>query len=151
MTWETRRRIKMSGQDLTVLIGTMDDEAVEQVLALFADMELIVSSPPKTGLVMLTVKDSFETGFHLGEVLVTRASVVFRDWEGFGMVSGEAPRRALARAAADAVFRCPEATGIKNNLRACLLKEKLMEKKRLAESAALIGATRVNFDLMPGA
>lgn len=141
----------MSGQDLTVLIDTMDDETVEEVLALFADMELIVSSPPKTGLVMLTVKDSFETDFHLGEVLVTRAGVVFRGWEGFGMVSGEASRRSLARAAADAVFRCPEATGIKDNLRACLQKEELMQKKRLAENAALITATRVNFDLMPGA
>lgn len=141
----------MSGQDLTVLIDTMDDKSVEQVLALFADMELIISSPPKSGLVMLTVKDSFETDFHLGEVLVTRASVVFRGWEGFGMVSGEAPRRALARAAADAVLRCPEATGIQDNLRACLQKEELMQKNRHTESAALIAATRVNFDLMPGA
>ncbi len=141
----------MSGQDLTVLIDTMDDETVEQVLALLAGMELIVSSPPKTGLVMLTVKDSFETDFHLGEVLVTRAGVVFRGCEGFGMVSGEAPRRALARAAADAVLSCPEATGIQDNLRACLQKEELMQKNRHTESAALIAATRVNFDLMPGA
>ena len=141
----------MSYEDLTVVINSMDDEAVEQVLLLFAGMELIVSSPPKTGLVMLTVKDSFETDFHLGEVLVTRAGIVFQGWEGFGMVSGEAPRRALARAAADAVFRCPEATGIQDNLQACLQKEELMQKKRLAESAALIAATRVNFDLMPGA
>lgn len=141
----------MGSEDLTALIGTMDDETVEQVLALLAGMELIVSSPPKTGLVMLTVKDSFETDFHLGEVLVTRAGVVFRGCEGFGMVSGEAPRRALARAAADAVLSCPEATGIQDNLRACLQKEELIQKKRLAESAALIAATRVNFDLMPGA
>jgi len=142
---------EMGSEDLTVLIGTMDDETVEQVLGLFADVELTVTIPPCSGLVMLTVKDSFETDFHLGEVLVTRAGVVFRGWEGFGMVSGEAPRRALARAAADAVFRCPEATGIQDNLRACLQKEELMQKKRLAESAALIAATRVNFDLMPGA
>jgi len=141
----------MGSEDLTVLIGTMDDETVEQVLGLFADVELTVTIPPCSGLVMLTVKDSFETDFHLGEVLVTRARVVFRGCEGFGMVSGEAPRRALARAAADAVLSCPEATGIQDNLRACLQKEELMQKKRLAESAALIAATRVNFDLMPGA
>jgi phosphonate C-P lyase system protein PhnG len=146
-----KKEREMGSEDLTALIDTMDDEIVEQVLALFADMELIVSSPPKTGLVMLTAKDSFETDFQLGEVLVTRASVVFRGCEGFGMVSGEAPRRALARAAADAVLRCPETTRIQDNLRDCLQKEELIQKKRLAENAALIAATRVNFDLMPGA
>ena len=67
------------------------------------------------------------------------------------MVSGEAPRRALARAAADAVLRCLEPTGIQDNLHACLEQEELIQKTRLAESAALVAATKVNFDLMPGA
>jgi len=141
----------MGSEDLTVLIGTMDDETVEQVLGLFADVELTVTIPPCSGLVMLTVKDSFETDFHLGEVLVTEARVVFRGCEGFGMVPGEAPRRALARAAADAVLRCPEPAGIQDDLRACLEQEESIRKPRLAEDAALVAATKVNFDLMPGA
>ncbi|MBI5592691.1 MAG: phosphonate C-P lyase system protein PhnG [Deltaproteobacteria bacterium] len=141
----------MSRADLTVLINTMDEQKVENVLALFADVELTVSRPPGSGLVMLTVKDSFETDFHLGEVLVTEARVIFRGCEGFGMVSGEAPRRALARAAADAVFRCPEPTEVHDNLMACLEQEELMRKNRLAADAALVAATKVNFDLMPGA
>ena len=141
----------MSHADLTVLINTMDEQRVENVLALFANVELTVSRPPCSGLMMLTVKDCFETNFHLGEVLVTEARIVFRGCEGFGMVSGEAPRRALARAAADAVLRCPEPTEIQENLRACLEQEESMQKTRLTESAALIAATKVNFDLMPGA
>ena len=141
----------MSRADLTVLINTMDEQRVENVLALFADVELTVSRPPRSGLMMLTVKDCFETDFHLGEVLVTEARVLFRGCEGFGMVSGEAPRRALARAAADAVLRCPEPTEIQDELRAHLEQEESMQKTRLAESAALIAATKVNFDLMPGA
>jgi alpha-D-ribose 1-methylphosphonate 5-triphosphate synthase subunit PhnG len=97
----------MSHADLTVLINTMDEQRVESVLDLFANEELTVSRPPSSGLVMLTVKDCFETDFHLGEVLVTEARIVFRGCEGYGMVPGEAPRRALARAAVDAVLRCP--------------------------------------------
>ena len=141
----------MSRADLTVLINTMDEQKVENVLALFADVELMVSRPPRSGLMMLTVKDCFETDFHLGGVLVTEAHVVFRGCEGFGMVPGEAPRKALARAAADAVLRCPEPTGIQDNLRACLEQEESIRKTRLAESTALVAATKVNFDLMPGA
>lgn len=141
----------MSRADLTALINTMDEQQVEQLLALFADVELTVSHPPRTGLMMLTVQDSFATDFHLGEVLVTEARVLFRGCEGYGMVSGEAPRRALARAAADAVFRCPDAADIQEGLRGCLHQEEVMEKTRQAESDALFAATKVNFDLMPGA
>jgi len=141
----------MCRADLTALINTMDEQRVENVLALFADVELTVSRPPCSGLMMLTVKDCFETDFHLGEVLVTEARVLFRGYEGFGMVSGEAPRRALARAAADAVLRCPEPTEIQDELRAHFEQEESMQKTRLAESASLIAATKVNFDLMPGA
>jgi alpha-D-ribose 1-methylphosphonate 5-triphosphate synthase subunit PhnG len=141
----------MCRADLTVLINTMDEQRVENVLALFADVEFTVSRSPRSGLMMLTVKDCFETDFHLGEVLVTEARVLYRGCEGFGMVSGEAPRRALARAAADAVLRCPERTEIQNKLRAYLEQEESMQKTRLAESASLIAATKVNFDLMPGA
>jgi alpha-D-ribose 1-methylphosphonate 5-triphosphate synthase subunit PhnG len=141
----------MSHADLTVLINTMDEQQVESLLELFANEELTVSRPPRTGLVMLTVKDCFETDFHLGEVLVTEARVVFRGCEGYGMIPGEAPRRALARAAADAVLRCSEPAGIQKDLRAFLEREEAIRETRLAEEAALVAATKVNFDLMPGA
>lgn len=141
----------MSSADLTALINTMDEQMVEQLLALLAYVELTVSRPPRTGLMMLTVKDSFDTDFHLGEVLVTEAGVIFRGCEGYGMVSGEAPRRALARAAADAVFRCADAVDIQESLRVFLHQEEAMERTRQAESSALVAATKVNFDLMPGA
>lgn len=140
----------MSHADLTALINTMNEQRVEQLLALFTDVELTVSRPPRTGLVMLTVKDSFDTDFHLGEVLVTEAWVVYRGCEGYGMVSGEAPRRALARAAADAVFRSPDSADFQEGLRTCLQQEEVVQQTRQAESSALVAATKVNFDLMPG-
>lgn len=141
----------MTAADLTVLFEAMDDGMVEQLLALFADVELTISLPPRTGLMMLTVKDSFGTDFHVGEVLVTEARILFHGSEGFGMVAGEAPRRALARAAADAVLRYPESTVIQKNLLTLLLRDELLQKSRQAEDAGLVAATKVQFDLMPGA
>jgi alpha-D-ribose 1-methylphosphonate 5-triphosphate synthase subunit PhnG len=141
----------MTGTDLTALIDTMDEERVELLLQLFADVDLTISTPPRTGLMMLAVHDSFATAFYPGEILVTEARVVFRGCEGFGMVLGEAPRQALARAAADAVFLHPESTAVQENVRACLLEEAELQKTSRLENAALIAATKVNFDLMPGA
>jgi len=141
----------MSSTDSTILLDAMDDLRIDQLLQLFTDVELTISLPPRTGLVMLTVQDSLGTTFHVGEVLVTEARVVFGGSEGYGMVTGDAPRRALARAAADAVLRCPKTTVVRQGLQALLGEEELRQNQRQAEQAALVAATKVNFDLMPGA
>lgn len=141
----------MNANNLATLINSMDDERIERLLTLFAEVQLIVSLPPRTGLTMLTVRDSFGTDFHVGEVLVTEARVVFDGFEGFGMVAGEAPRRAVAKAAADAVLRNPETTVLQKSLLSLLRQEEDLQATRQAEQAALIAATKVTFDLMPGA
>ncbi|MGB5232933.1 MAG: phosphonate C-P lyase system protein PhnG [Desulfoprunum sp.] len=133
------------------MLHSMDDQKIDELLQLFTDVELTVSLPPRTGLVMLTVQDSLATAFHVGEVLVTEARVLCHGSEGYGLVAGDAPRRALARAAADAVLRCPEAPGIRQALQSLLHEEELRQNKRQADQAALVAATKVNFDLMPGA
>lgn len=141
----------MISNDLTGLFDAMDEQRIEQLLALFADVQLTVILPPRTGLLMLTLQDSLATDFHVGEVLVTEARVLYHGSEGFGMVTGEAPRRALASAAADAVLRCPESTVIQKSLVSLLLQEEMRQKTRQDEQANLVAATTVNFDLMPGA
>ena len=141
----------MNGTDLTALIDTMDEDRVELLLQLFAEVDLKISTPPRTGLMMLAVHDSFATAFYPGEILVTEARVIYDGCEGFGMVLGEAPRRALARAAADAVFRHPQSTDIQESVRTCLVEEAVRQNTRQLENAALVAATKVNFDLMPGA
>ena len=140
----------MTRIDLTVLIETMGKERVGKLLELFADVELTVSHPPRTGLIMMTATDSFDTDFHPGEVLVTEARVLFCGHEGFGMVTGESPHRALARAAADAVLGFPESTPIGEALQIFLKQEEVLQQAGRKKSADLIAATRVNFDLMPG-
>ena len=141
----------MNRTERTCLIEAMEDKRLEELLALFADVELTVSLPPRSGLMMMTATDSFNTDFCLGEVLVTEARVIFRGCEGFGMVPGESPRRALARACADAVLGCAEPTRIGEELEIFLRQEEVLQRAGRAKAASLIAATRVNFDLMPGA
>jgi len=141
----------MTNSELTAVIDTMDEERVEVLLRLFAEEEIAVSRPPHTGLMMLAVHDSFATAFYPGEILVTEARVTIRGCEGFGMVLGEAPRRALARAASDALLRHPETTPLQERVRASLQDEAILQRAQELKDGALVAATKVNFDLMPGA
>ena len=141
----------MNPDDLTSLIDTMGKQRLEKFLELFSGVELTISYPPQSGLLMMTVKDSFDTDFHLGEVLVAEARVLFRGREGYGMASGDEPRRALARAAADAVLGFPEPTEIGENVLIFLKQEEVLQKARHTKDASLVASTKVNFDLMPGA
>lgn len=141
----------MTNPELTALIDSMDDDRVELLLQRFAEEVLTISLPPRTGLMMLAVHDSFATAFYPGEILVTEARVVHDGREGFGMVLGEAPRKALARAAADAILQHPGDTPIGESVRAFLTEEAARQKAAQAVHGALLAATKVNFDLMPGA
>ncbi len=138
----------MGDYDDSLFWDSMDDETVDQVLGLLADEEVEVTGVPRSGLVMLTAKDSFDTDFHLGEVLVTDARVTCFGVEGFGMVVGEHPRKALARAAADAVIRCEGASAVKDKLMGLIISAQAERRKQLLEHQTRIAATQVNFDLM---
>lgn len=140
----------MMTQDLTAAIDTMAEDKVEELLQLFAEVDLTITQAPRTGLLMLAVHDSFNTAFHPGEVLVTEARVKFCGFEGFGMVVGEEPRRTLARAAADAVLNYPGPTQVRDGVRRLLTTEAVRRASEELQEAALAAATRVNFDLMPG-
>jgi hypothetical protein len=54
----------MITQDLTTTIDTMAEDKVEELLQLFAEVDLTVTQAPHTGLLMLAVHDSFNTAFH---------------------------------------------------------------------------------------
>lgn len=141
----------MIANDPTLCIAAMGDTELEQFFSLFAEAEVTVSLPPRTGLMMLRMQDSFATELNLGEVLVTEARVRYRQNEGYAMVTGEEPRRALARALADAVLRCPEAGDVREQVISLLDRERARQDAEITKEIAMIAATRVNFDLMPGA
>jgi activator of 2-hydroxyglutaryl-CoA dehydratase len=44
----------------------MDDTFIKQVLQIIADKDIEILKEPETGLLMMTVKDSFDTDFYLG-------------------------------------------------------------------------------------
>ncbi len=141
----------MMNNDPTLCIAAMGDAELEQLLSLFAEAEVTISQPPRTGLLMMRLQDSFATELNLGEVLVTEVRVRYRQSEGYAMVTGEEPRRALARALADAVLRCPEADSVRKRMITLLDRETTRQEAEMKKEVALIAATRVNFDLMPGA
>lgn len=140
----------MIGDHLTYLINDMTDNQIEDLLGLFTDIVLKIDRPPRCGLMMLTVRDSFDVPFHLGEVLVTKASVTYQNCEGFGMVLGNSPRKALAKAAVDAVLRHPEKSSLSQHITHFMRAQSLQHEAQLQNQAALIAATKVSFDLMPG-
>ena len=141
----------MYSSDLTTAVIAMEDQEVTELLELLATEEMTITRPPRFGLIMMTVKDSFESDFHLGEVLVTEAAVCVAGCEGFGMVTGEEPRKALARAAVDALLRAGRPELLRDAVLARLRHAHQRRADRLANEAALTASTRVSFDLMPGA
>jgi alpha-D-ribose 1-methylphosphonate 5-triphosphate synthase subunit PhnG len=141
----------MDSTDMTVAVVAMEEHEVTELLELLAAEEMTITRPPRSGLLMMTVKDCFNNDFHLGEVLVTEATVTMAGFEGFGMVTGEEPRKALARAAADALLRAGRPELLCDSVQSCLALARQRQTTRLADEAALTAATRVSFDLMPGA
>jgi alpha-D-ribose 1-methylphosphonate 5-triphosphate synthase subunit PhnG len=96
---------------------------------------------------MYTVRDPFDTPFHLGELLVTEAEVILDGHTGYGAVCGDDPERALLLAAVEAV----EANGrsavldviatLLDSLEALSIDQKTLASK-------LAAATEVRFDSM---
>lgn len=141
----------MDSTDLTVAVIGMNEREVNDLIQLLTTEEMTITRTPRSGLIMMTVTDSFDSDFHLGEVLVTEAAVTMGGSEGFGMVTGEEPRKALARAAADALLRAGRPAVLCEAVRDCLTRARQRQTANLAADAALTATSRVSFDLMAGA
>jgi len=136
--------------DRTAIVAYMGEQAVDELLAMISDHEVEIIRQPRTGLIMMPLTDSFMSDFNLGEVLVTETVVKIEGVEGYGMVAGENPRSALARAAAEAILK-GKISPVRTALEALLERqESLLQEAHLLERA-LTESTRVSFDLMTGA
>lgn len=125
-----------------------EDFAAETLAELGADA-FELETPPRSGLVMMTARDAFDTVFCLGEALVTEAVVRRGEARGHGVVLGDGPQRAVLQAALDLLGR------IGNEFALARAAELVgPQLARLAEArareASLVAGTRVEFDLMPG-
>jgi phosphonate C-P lyase system protein PhnG len=106
-----------------------------------------VRQAPRAGLVMVTVRDPFDTPFHLGEALVSEAEVEFDGHTGYGAVCGDEPEQALLLAAVAAVERSGR-TAVLNAIAAPLDQLEAKSADRKALSSRLAAATEVRFESM---
>jgi phosphonate C-P lyase system protein PhnG len=137
----------VKGRLLAVVEMARDEEVAWLLDRLWASGRFRVKRPPRTGLVMATVLDPFDTAFHLGEVLVTEAQVETDGKVASGMILGDAPQKALLLAAVEAAE--PSAG---TELRAVL--DEFIDRLEGRSAAAaqrisrLVAATAVTFESM---
>jgi len=65
--------------ELSRALALASAAAVRRMLERISVLNFKILKEPETGLVMQTVSDSFNTEFHLGEILVTAAEVMLED------------------------------------------------------------------------
>jgi alpha-D-ribose 1-methylphosphonate 5-triphosphate synthase subunit PhnG len=133
---------------LQAVIAEAEAGELEAVLdAIWAEGDLAVRQAPQGALVMMTVRDPFDTDFYLGEVLITSAQVARGEITGYGALMGDAPQAALLLAAVEAL----QESRLKDRLIPVLsLSERLAQ--RLAQRRQTLGrmaaATAVQFESM---
>lgn len=132
--------------ELDITIRQMDSRALSRLMKTLARLEIAVLKCPEAGLLMVSATDPFSVDFHLGEALVTEALVEYEGVQGYGIVLGDQPERALAAAAVDAIARAgsPELGRIAKLLEP--ERKKIAEARKLEE--ALVESTRVKFETM---
>jgi len=130
------------------LLAAMPAASSEEIAAMLDRLwsmgEFRVQQPPRTGLVMVTVRDPFDTPFHLGEVLASEAEVSLDGCTGYGAVCGDEPEQALLLAAVAAA----EHSGRAEVLGALLGSLEAKRADQKAFSSKLAAATVVRFESM---
>jgi Uncharacterized enzyme of phosphonate metabolism len=127
-------------------LNLMDKKAIKKITGELMDKDIEIISSPETGFIMMTVKDSFDTDFHLGEVLVTRTEVKLDGQKGYAMIMGDDHEKTMMIAVIDAALKTEE---YGKRIKRRILAEQKKFKKALDKERALIASTRVNFEVMP--
>jgi alpha-D-ribose 1-methylphosphonate 5-triphosphate synthase subunit PhnG len=133
--------------DIQLLIMKMHDKSVQKLSRILQQEDIGILKGPDTGLVMMTVKDSFGSDFYLGEILVTETTVAYQGLEGYAMIMGDDSGRSLIAASADVVLR-----GGNEMIRKKIRRFISSQMKRLSDienrERKLFMQTRVNFETM---
>lgn len=132
---------------LRVITAAETREIAELLDELWASGRFATLRAPKSGLIMFSVKDPFDTPFHLGEVLVSEAEAVCDGQRGCGLICGDEPERALLLAAVEAAELSghPDLLDRISAAVGCLEKKHGRQTVRMAKLAA---ATEVRFESM---
>ncbi len=117
----------------------------EEILAQATSVALSAGPAPATMLVELT-ETVRRQPFHLGEVVVTEATVVVNGSRGDGMVLGLDTERALAAAVCDAAA---EAGLLAGAVAALVRRTEAELAAARASTAAALAETRISVEVMP--
>jgi len=118
------------------------DEIVKKAGAVFI-------RPPETGLLMMELKDTFDTGFYLGEVLVTEALAELNGLQGYAMAIGDCPAVTGVLACVEAVEKnSSEYKGTIDEITKELEALEATAEKTIKKENAFIASTKVNFESM---
>lgn len=120
----------------------------EELLGTFSSLELDRLDEPETGLVMITVNDCYQHPFHLGEMLVTRAEVLFDGIPAHATVMGDNAEKALLAATFNAVLRHPQAETLCESFHAVWEPIARTTEDRVQEEQHVSATTRVAFENM---
>lgn len=133
--------------DFQSAITKMDDSSIKELMQLLSTVEINITKPPQTGLLMMTVQDSFDTDFYLGEILVTEAEVESRTKTGYAMVIGDESERAVLAASVDAVMQ-GDNEDLKKQIRVFVSEQMEKINSTKEKESALIAKTKVSFESM---
>jgi alpha-D-ribose 1-methylphosphonate 5-triphosphate synthase subunit PhnG len=133
--------------EFQLLITKMGHRSIEKLIGLVPENEIDIVKMPETGLLMMAVKDSFETEFYLGEILVTEAEVRYSNKKGYSMIMGDEPERAIAAAVVDAIMRSDNKALITRMNKLLLSWERRLNKNDKRQEY-LTAKTKVNFENM---
>lgn len=136
----------MKGDMFTELME-LDEGKVKRLWDMAAEQDISVIMPPQTGLLMMTVKDSFDTDFYLGEILVTEAEVECKGKAGYAMVMGDEPERALLAASLEAIMQ-GDNEDLKKQIRGFVSEQMEKIDSIREKESALIAKTKVSFESM---
>jgi phosphonate C-P lyase system protein PhnG len=96
---------------------------------------------------MMTAKDSFNTDFYLGEILVTKAGVEYKGLKGYAMVMGDEPEKALLAASVEAILQAGKKDLIRRMTKVISERSKEINERDELERRFMAGTT-VSFQTM---
>ncbi|MCD6272080.1 MAG: phosphonate C-P lyase system protein PhnG [Deltaproteobacteria bacterium] len=130
--------------DILIHLGARQIKCLFEMLP---SNDLTIINPPKAKLIMMRVEDSFGVLFNLGEILITETEVDYHGNDGYAMVMGDDPERALAVAGVDAILKKGESSDAEKINLFLLDAEKKLKAKQNRENL-LAASTKVNFEIM---
>lgn len=87
-----------SKEDIQNIILSLNKKYINRLMQMIPNDEIEIIKEPEAKLIMMTVKDSFNTPFFLGEIIVTEITVKYQNNEQYSIIIGIEPEKAYVLA-----------------------------------------------------